>query len=433
MKDNILINALASVALGVVALASVGVAPSAAQDLTLTYLASQGWVQDAEQDLGKKFKDETGIAIDYQIVPADQYFTVLKAKLNSGEAPDIFGGQSGVTDLQLQYDVVKNAVDLSNEPWVASLDPLVAAQSTVDGKLYGMTYWDTVGGAWSVDYNKQIFADHGLSVPKSYEELKTICSTLMDAGIQPIFEPISDGWHHVLWFLELGPRYEQETPGLAAALNANKATFAGNKAMLTALTQLKELYDMGCMGTNALSDAYSEANEVMATGKAAMVVGGTNFLGPMHADYPDADPANYGVFLMPLDDNQVLNLNPAGPTMFISSTSDHIAEAKEYFNFLTRPENMKYFIDNAPLANGLPFKGVERTLDPEIKAFLDSHENNRGTVYQTAVTYVNPQWMDVGRDLTAMFTGAMSPEEVLESIDQRRADLAAAARDPAWQ
>ena len=45
----------------------------------------------------KKFEEETGIAIDYQIVPADQYFNLLRTKLNSGEAPDIFGGQSGVT------------------------------------------------------------------------------------------------------------------------------------------------------------------------------------------------------------------------------------------------------------------------------------------------------------------------------------------------
>ena len=34
---------------------------------------------------------------------------------------DIFGGQSGKTDLQVQYDVEKNAVDLSGEEWVSRL------------------------------------------------------------------------------------------------------------------------------------------------------------------------------------------------------------------------------------------------------------------------------------------------------------------------
>jgi raffinose/stachyose/melibiose transport system substrate-binding protein len=80
-------------------------------------MASQGWIKDAELELAKKFEEETGIHVDYQIIPADQYFSVLKTKLNSGEATDIFGGQSGKTDLKVQYDVEKNAVDLTGEEW----------------------------------------------------------------------------------------------------------------------------------------------------------------------------------------------------------------------------------------------------------------------------------------------------------------------------
>ena len=65
--------------------------------------------------------------------------------------------------------------------------------------------------------------------------------------------------------------------------------------------------------------------------------------------------------------------------------------------------------------------------------FLDSFApEQRGTVYQTAVNYVNPQWMDIGQDLTAMFTGAIEPHEVLVSIDERRAEMAQAAQDPGW-
>jgi raffinose/stachyose/melibiose transport system substrate-binding protein len=427
-----IVNALASAALATVALATIGGTAGFAQDkVTLTYLASQGWVYDAEQALGKKFEEQTGIAIDYQIVPADQYFNLLKTKLNSGEAPDLFGGQSGVTDLKLQYNVEKNAVDLSNEPWASKLDPLVAAQSTVNGKLYGMTYWDTVGGSWVIDYNKKMFAENGIAVPTDYAGLKSACETLLAKGIQPIFEPIADGWHHVLWFNEIGPRYEEEKPGLAEELNANKATFSGNEAMLSAVTELKDLFDSGCFGKNALADTFADRTKVMATGQVAMVVAGTSFGAELKNDYPDTNPDDFGVFLMPLADNQVLNLNPAGPTMFISSSSPHIAEAKKYLEFLTQPENMEYFVANVPNATGLPFEGVTKKLPPEIQAFMANPK--RGTVYQTAVTYVNPQWMDIGKDLTAMFTGAMAPADVLTSIDKRRAELAKAAKDAAWQ
>ena len=44
------------------------------EKVTLTYMASQDWIMDAEQALGKKFEEQTGIHIDYQIIPSDQYF-----------------------------------------------------------------------------------------------------------------------------------------------------------------------------------------------------------------------------------------------------------------------------------------------------------------------------------------------------------------------
>jgi len=428
MKKPILIAIL------VISIAVLGsVTIHAQENVTLTYMASQGWIFDSEMVLGQQFEEQTGIHIDYQIIPSDQYFTVLRTRLNSGEATDIFGGQSGVSDLVIQYDVEKNAVDLSNEPWASHFDPLVAAQATVNGKLYGLTLWATTATTWVVNYNKTIFDEHGLSVPTTYDEFKVVCQTLLDAGIQPLYEPFSDGWHHVLWFPELGPRYEQVTPGLADALNTNEATFAGNETMLTVLQQYKELYDMGCMGQNALSDTYSNSTNALASGSAAMILANLTFPQQVEADYPEVSAETFGQFVMPLADNQVLNINPAGPTKFIYSGSPHIEEAKQYFDFLTQPENLQYLIDNTPSMQTLPFEGLDLQpkLLPNQEEFLNGH-SDRGTVYQTAVTYVNSQWMDIGRDLTAMVTGAMQPEDVLGSIDKRRTDFAQAAQDPAW-
>lgn len=408
------------------------IAAPAKSNVTLTYMASQDWIMDAEQALAKKFEEQTGIHVDFQIIPSDQYFNVLQTKLNSGEATDIFGGQSGVTDLKLNYNVEKNAVDLSGEPWAKQEDPLVAAQSTVNGKLYGLTYWDTLGTSWVVVYNKAIFQKYNLSEPKTYADFKATCQTLLKNDVQPLFEPISDGWHHVLWFPEIGPRYEQVTPGLADQLNANKATFADNPTMLTALTQLKELYDLGCMGKNAMSDAYADRTKIMSSGKVAMTVMGTSLPQEVEKDYPDVKADTWGFFVMPLADNQLLNLNPAGPTKFIYSGSKHIAEAKQYFDFLTQPENIQYFIDNNPRAMTMPFPGVKSKFSPALQAFIDAHKDMRGTVYQTAVNYVNPQWIDMGKDLVAMFNGTLAPADVLKDIDQRRTDMAKTAKDPSW-
>ena len=62
--------------LGLLALLAVG-SLQAQESVTLTYMASQGWVPDAEIELGAQFEEETGIHVDYQIIPADQYFTVF--------------------------------------------------------------------------------------------------------------------------------------------------------------------------------------------------------------------------------------------------------------------------------------------------------------------------------------------------------------------
>ncbi|MGB8360215.1 MAG: carbohydrate ABC transporter substrate-binding protein, partial [Acidimicrobiia bacterium] len=86
------------------------------EPVTISYLASQNWVLDSETALAEQFEAETGIHVDFQIIPADQYFSVLQTKLEAGgEGIDIFGGQSGKTDIALQLGVKDNAVPLSDE------------------------------------------------------------------------------------------------------------------------------------------------------------------------------------------------------------------------------------------------------------------------------------------------------------------------------
>ena len=173
-----------------------------ADDVTITYMASQDWVQDAEMELGKKFTEQTGIKVDYQIIPSDQYTTLLMNKLSKGECTDLFGSQAGQFDIITQLNVEKNAVDLSGEAWASSVDPLAAAETSVAGKLYGQPVQD-VSAVWAVAYNKKVFEKLNLSVPTSYEEFKAVCEAIKADGMIPVYEAVSDGWHHQLWFCEL--------------------------------------------------------------------------------------------------------------------------------------------------------------------------------------------------------------------------------------
>ena len=186
---------------------------------TLTVFLDQGWVQPAEEQLAKQFQQQTGITVKYDPIPDSTYQTLLTTKLNSGQMPgDIYMGQPTQAGLELTYEVEQHAVDLSNQPWVSREDALIRAQSSIGGKLYGQTIWDTVGGDWVIDYNKTDFAKAGITgVPTTYAEFVADCAKLKAAGINPIYEPLSDGWHQTLWFFEAGPQMQKLDPGLAPA------------------------------------------------------------------------------------------------------------------------------------------------------------------------------------------------------------------------
>ncbi len=403
------------------------------QALTLTVMASQDWIKPAEQELAKQYEAQTGVHVDYQIIPADQYFNVLKTKLNGGEAADIFGGQTGKSDLKLQYDVETNAADLTGEEWTKRIDPAALDQSSLNGKVYGAEIWDIVASNYFVTvYNKDLFKQVGISVPKSFAEVKDACTKLKAAGITPIYEPISDGWHHVLWFPMAGPRYEEAEPGLSDKLNANTATFAGDANMTTAMGQVNELYQAGCFGDNALSDAYADTNKALASGKFAMSVAPLSTPAAVEKAYPETKATSFGFFPIPTFDNQLQPVHPAGPAKFVYAKSAHVAEAKAYVAFLADPKSLQYMLDNTPEFVSLPFTGLTPKWDAAQTEFLATYPA-KTLVYQDVVNYLNPQWMDIGKDMVAMFTGSMKPADVMASIDQRRTDLAKTAGDPAWK
>ncbi|MGI6776540.1 MAG: ABC transporter substrate-binding protein [Acetivibrionales bacterium] len=200
-------------------------------------MASQDWIYDPEYALAEKFEEETGIKIDFQIVPADQYSNLLLTKLNTGECTDLFGNHSGKFDLVSQLNIEKNAVDLSDEPWVERFDEFSAAELTVNGKLYGVTIYDNTTDFYVV-YNKKIFEKLGLEEPTTYEQFKKVCEKIKNAGIIPVYECVAEGWHHVMWFCEIGERYNEINPGVIEQLNNNETTFAEAPSFAENLNQI---------------------------------------------------------------------------------------------------------------------------------------------------------------------------------------------------
>ena len=399
-------------------------------DVTITFMASQDWIQDAEMELGEKFTEQTGIKVDYQIVPSDQYESLLMTKINAGECTDIFGGQSSQFSIVTQFDVEKNAVDLSGESWAGNVDPAAAVELSAGGKLYGQPIQD-VSACWAVAYNISMFDELGLKIPTNYAEFCDVCEKIKAAGIIPIYECVSDGWHHVCW-TEAAVAATQADPSYPEKLNNNEATFEGNKELTTMFAQLKEMADKGYMGDNYMSNQYADAPASIASGEYAMVLYNQGLGAEVNAADPNFSEDNIGYFVNPLCDNQALNVNYCGPSRFIFSGSKNIDAAKKYLEFMASDESLAYMTENVGKFNQLPYSNAPSAYSKVVQDFYDRYPN-KVAVFQASVKYYNPAWMDIGADMSAMFLGEMTPEEVLKDIDKLRAEQAAAASDPAWK
>ena len=180
-----------------------------------------------------------------------------------------------------------------------------------------------------------------------------------------------------------------------------------------------------------MSNTDADSAKNIASGDYVMTVANQGFGIEVNAVDSNFDVDNIGYFVIPLADNQTLNVNPSGPSRFIFSGSKNVEAAKKYLEFMASEESLQYMTDNVAKFNKLPYSNAPSKYTDTINDFYNRY-STQATVLQTAVKYVNPQWMDIGTDLSALLLDEMTPDEVLESIDKKRDDQAKVAEDSAW-
>lgn len=130
------------------------------------------------------------VTINYETTQND-YPTLLKAKLNSGEVPDIFSSTSGK-----EIDVYKEwSYDLTGQPLADTMLPSVASSmaSTEDGNgLYGIAI---KGNYFGMVYNKDVLEASGVTeYPSTVDEMKAACEKIKAAGYTPFTTGFSEWW-----------------------------------------------------------------------------------------------------------------------------------------------------------------------------------------------------------------------------------------------
>lgn len=146
---------------------------------------------DAIGELIDAYKEVApNVTINYETTQND-YPTLLKAKLNSGEVPDIFSSTSGK-----EIDVYKEySYDLAGQPLTETMSDAVAAtmQSPADGSgCYGIAI---KGNYFGIVYNKAIFEECGITeFPSTVSAMKDACEKISAAGYKPFTTGFNEWW-----------------------------------------------------------------------------------------------------------------------------------------------------------------------------------------------------------------------------------------------
>jgi len=248
------------------------VAPAFGQKVKLTV-----WAIDLPDDdpthayakaLVEGFKDKNpDIDLEYVALGNDPLKDKTKVAMaaNTG-LPDIFQTWGG--SVMGSYADAKRLLDLTSDLKAVPGSAAAASAMTWKGKIYGVAPFFAIAGVF---INEEIFKANNLKVPTTVADLEKAADALNAAGLQPFAVGAKDKWPALAMYMYLTDRYGGDIFTQAAA---RKARFDSDPFVKAA-----QLYQnwakKGYFGDKPLGEAYGDANQLMATGRAAMQVTGS--------------------------------------------------------------------------------------------------------------------------------------------------------------
>lgn len=120
---------------------------------------------DGLREIAAGFTEETGIDVEFQVIPWNEYWTLLEAGATGGEMPDVFWMHSTYSQRYMSNDILLDLTDKIAGSEKINLDNYykdIAELYQYDGKTYAVPKdYDTIA-LW---YNKKMFDEAKLSYP----------------------------------------------------------------------------------------------------------------------------------------------------------------------------------------------------------------------------------------------------------------------------
>lgn len=143
--------------------------------IRMTYWNSEDTVAAMLDYLAEAVPD---VEIEYLFVDNSNYDTIVDTQLSAGEGPDIICESPG------------SALKHARLGYLAPLDDLAAKYSdagtsvySYDGSVYALP-----GISWfeGIFYNKKLFEENNIELPKTFDEYIKVCKSFQDLGITPL-------------------------------------------------------------------------------------------------------------------------------------------------------------------------------------------------------------------------------------------------------
>ena len=305
----------------------------AADPVTLTYFIDDNPTNVATAEgLKAAFeKENPDIKIELETHPGgSEGDNLVKTRLATGEMGDVFRYNAG--SLFRALNPPQSMLDLSSEPFIANIIDSFKPVVSVDGKIYGVPEEAAMGGG--ILYNRKIYADLGLSVPKSWAEFMANNEKIKAAGKVPVIQTFGETWTSQLFVLADYYNVQTADPNFAADYTANKAKYASTPAAMKGFQRQEEVFKAGYLNPDFAAAKFADGLRMVATGEGAHYPMLTFAIGGIAQDHPD-DLKNVGFFAMPGDDAAKNGLTVWMPAaVYLAKTTKHPDEARKFVAFI---------------------------------------------------------------------------------------------------
>lgn len=320
---------------------SAGGSDSGDGETSLTFLTdnTEATVATAEA-LAEAFEaDNPGITIEVETRPqgADGD-NVVKTRLATGEMADLFQYNSGSLMQALNPD--ETLVSLDDQAYVDKFDENFIESVSTDNGMYGVPMGQSMAGA--IIYNKDIYEQLGLEVPKTWDEFISNSEAIKAAGVAaPIVQTYGDTWTSQLFVLGDFNNVLAEDPDWAEKYTNNEAKYVDEPAF-AGFERLQEGFDASLWNEDFASALYADGVTMVATGEGAHYPILTFAASQLMTTNPEAADV-VGTFPIPGDDAETNGLTVWMPTNTVyvpkSTEGEQLEAAKKFLEFLTTPES----------------------------------------------------------------------------------------------